>query len=676
MRFLSRQGSNSEQTSPSGTRDNVQASPRFLQRRGAAGSFRSRLSLPSLLSKLTVPYALLTLVLSAISIFTLTRLVTSSIRERFVNQLYEAGRVASDGIVLQETKHLEDLRIMSYTTGVAGALLHRDVERLETLLLPIVLNNQIQILTLTDPEGVELVTLMLDTKSGHYTRSGGGDLSSYTAVEKILRNVVDQDGDKYAGLWQTAQGPAFITTSAVRHSNGRLAGVLVVGTYLDSLTTDLKSRALADIVLLDQAGQRLSTTMAPDENGYAALDEAARLQAASPSSQPQRLSLYRRGYQMVYTPFILRNEQVGWLGMLLPDQFVVSTEATSRTSLALMFTFGTLMVLLVGRMLSINITRPILWLKQMAEDVATGNLQQTIQVQRSDEIGELANSFNLMTLQLRERTDEANRFLQESVQRNQELAEINTRLREMQMQLVRSEKLAAIGQLTAGIVHDVKNPLAAIQGMTDILRNDPSLSGEARQDISIIHTSALKATKIVTDLLKFARQTPPELKSQDLRETVYTALYLNRYMMREGRVKLIVEIPDSPIIALYDAVQMEQVFINLIQNAVQAMPQGGILKVTLAMENPFTRLEFIDTGAGIPPENLKRIFDPFYTTKASGTGLGLSTSYGIVASHHGEIHVQSQVGKGSRFTLLLPCRSEHGTRSPSSQKDTSEGRQG
>lgn len=658
---LRKQDSNSDWKFQSGTRGLTHTPTQHQRRRGAAGSFHSRLSLPSLLSKLTVPYALLTLVLSAISIFVLTRLVTSSIRERFMNQLYEAGRVASDGIVLQETKHLENLRMMSYTTGVAGAFLKRDIETLETLLLPIVLNNQVQFLTLIDPEGIELLTLTLDQKSGQYMRTSGGDFSSYPAVHKILQNIVDQGGDKYAGLWQTSQGMAFVTTSSVRHSNGRLAGVLMVGTYLDSLTADLKTRALADILLLDKEGQRLSTTLAPDENGYVALDESARLQAASPSNQLQLLSLYRRGYQVVYAPLILRNEEVGWLGVLLPDQFVVSTESTSRTSLALMFTFGTLMVLLVGRLLAINISRPILWLKQMAEDVAKGNLHQTIQIRRSDEIGELGSSFNLMTLQLRERTDEANRLLEESIQRNQELAEINARLRDMQMQLVRSEKLAAIGQLTAGIVHDVKNPLAAIQGMTDILRNDPSLSSEARQDLGVIHTSALKATKIVTDLLKFARQTPPELKSQDLRETIYAALYLNRYLFRKANVKLIVEITDQTVIALYDAVQMEQVFINLIQNAVQAMHQGGTIKVALRKENTLARLVFIDTGSGIPPENLKRIFDPFYTTKVNGTGLGLSTSYGIVSSHHGEIQVQSQVGRGTRFTILLPLRVENGT---------------
>lgn len=625
---------------------------------------RPLFSLPSLQSKLTVPYALLTLILTAVGIFVLTRLVTSSIRERFMNQLYEAGRAASDGIVLQEKKHLETLRIMSYTTGVAGALTNRDTRKLETLLLPIALNDQVEMLTLIDTNGTELLTLTLDPTSGKYVRSAGRDFSTLPLVEKILKGEIDDTGDKFAGLLRTRDGIALVTSAAVRQSDGQLAGVLLVGTPLDHLVSDLKARALADIILLDETDKLLSTTLPPEDRGYEGLEQTARLQVADHSTQSHNLTLYGRGYQVVYAPLMIRGEKNGWLGVLLPDQFVVSTEATSRNSLSLIFTFGTLMVLLIGRLVALNIVRPILWLRKMAEDVARGNLHQSIKLGRSDEVGELADSFNIMTLQLRERTDEAKTLLEESIQRNQELAETNTRLRDTQMQLVRSEKLAAVGQLTAGIVHDVKNPLAAIQGMTDMLLMDPKLPDEARQDIGIIHNSVVNATKIVTDLLKFARQAPPEFNSQDLRETIHSALYLNQYLIRKANVKVITEVSDWPIIVNYDAVQIEQVLMNLIQNAVHAMPQGGELKVVLVGENGTAKIGLFDTGVGIPSENLKRIFDPFFTTKENGTGLGLSTSYGIIASHHGEIHVQSQVGRGTCFTIVLPLESnQESTRS-------------
>ncbi len=653
------------------TQDSTRSSlrPRFGILSRWFGRLQLLLSLPSLQSKLTVPYVLLTLVLAAVGIFILTRLVTSSIRERFTNQLYEAGRVASDGIVLQEKKHLENLRVMSYTMGVAQALLSRDMTELESLLLPIAVNNQVEILTLIDTNGKEILTLALDPRTGQYLRVDGKDFSSFPPVEMILESKVDEKGDKFTGLLQAKDGIAIFSSAAVRQSNGQLAGVLMVGTYLDHLVSDLKTRALADIVFLDRDGNLLSTTLPPEDGGYKVFEGAARLQAADHSDQSHKLNLYGRGYQAVYAPLILRGADAGWLGVLLPEQFVVSTEATSRNSLSLMFTFGTLMILLVGRLLAINISRPILWLRQMAEDVARGNLQQTINLRRSDEVGELAKSFDSMTLQLRQRTDEAKRFLEESIERNRELAEINTRLRTMQMQLVQSEKLAAIGQLTAGIVHDVKNPLAAIQGMTEILCHDPGLPHEARQDIEIIHKSAVNATKIVTDLLRFARQAPPELKPQDLRETVYAALYLNRSIIRKANVKLIAEVSNQPIIATYDAMQIEQVLINLIQNAVQAMPQGGFLKVVLAKENGSAKIGLFDTGVGIPPENLARIFDPFYTTKENGTGLGLSTSYGIISSHHGEIRVESLVRRGTCFIILLPLGRKQETTRLSPKKD-------
>ena len=622
------------------------------------GRLQNFLSLPSLQSKLIIPYTLLSLVLTVVGIFILTRLVTSSVRERFLNQLYEASRVASDGIVLQEKEHLENLRVMSYTSGVAHALINRDTDELEDLLLPLAMNNQVEIFTVIDMNGVEILTLGLDPFTGQYLRSDGKDFSSFQPVEKILEGNEDEKGDKFVGLLQVKDGIALFTATAVRQSNGELVGALMVGTYLDRLASDLKTRALADIILLDKSGNLLSTTLPPEVSGYELLEETAQLQVAENSTRPHNLDLYQRGYQVIYAPLIIRSEDIGWLGILLPDQFVVSTEATSRNLLSSLFSLGTIMILLIGRLIALNISRPILRLRQMAEDVAKGNLQQTIKLKRSDEVGELARSFNIMTMQLRERTDEAKTLLEESIQRNQELAEINTRLRNTQMQLVRSEKLAAIGQLTAGIVHDVKNPLAAIQGMTDILRKDPNLPNETRQDIGVIYNSAVNTTKIVTDLLKFARQAPPELKSQDLRRTVYSALNLNRHLIRKANVKVIVDVSVQPVLATYDAIQVEQVLINLVQNAIQAMPQGGYLKVGLAKANGTAKIVLIDTGAGIQPENLKHIFDPFFTTKANGTGLGLSTSHGIIASHRGEIFVQSLVGKGTCFTILLPLETK------------------
>jgi two-component system NtrC family sensor kinase len=238
------------------------------------------------------------------------------------------------------------------------------------------------------------------------------------------------------------------------------------------------------------------------------------------------------------------------------------------------------------------------------------------------------------------------------------LSESNERLRSTQLQLIQSEKLAAIGHLTAGIVHDVKNPLTVIKGMAELIQEGDGLDTQTKKDLKLIRENAEKATNIVTDLLKFSRQSTPEMKYGDLRETVETTLRLTSYLLRKNQITLVTELSKQPIMAVYDSQQIEQVLINLIHNAIQAMPASGSLKVTLEGTEKSVSISIQDTGVGIPPENINRIFDPFYTTKPAGegTGLGLSVSYGIVSCHGGRIEVESTYGQGSTFTIILPLK--------------------
>jgi two-component system NtrC family sensor kinase len=277
-------------------------------------------------------------------------------------------------------------------------------------------------------------------------------------------------------------------------------------------------------------------------------------------------------------------------------------------------------------------------------------------MRRADEIGQLAAVFDLMTFRLRRRTAQAARLYAETVKRNKDLAEANTQLQVAQQQLVQSEKLAAVGQLTAGIVHDVKNPLGVIKGLAEEIQEDLGKESPIVSRLSVIRDNASRANNIVSDLLKFARQSDPEMRYQNLCETVKTALRLTDFLARKGGVKIGTEFQAPSIMTAYDAQQLEQVLINLIQNAIQAMPYGGSLWVRVTHTDEWVDVAVQDTGVGIPKENLKRIFDPFFTTKpkGEGTGLGLSVSYGIVAQHKGRIDVQSVVGQGTTFTVHLP----------------------
>ena len=624
---------------------------------GESAGLKSRLArLASLRSKLIIPYVLLSLLLALVGVFVVSRLVAASWHERVSNQLYEASRVAADGIVRQERENLENLRLMVFSQGVAEAMAARDVAALETLLIPIMLNNDVDFVSAIDPQGVEISTWDLDTSGDTYIRTQGYDFSQQPLVANILAGTPDEVGDKYVGILEPILGRVLATSAPVYDDQDNLTGVLISGILVDRMMREIKTQALADLILLDMDNRLISTSMAEVEEIQGTLEQVGAQAQATGSSQPVDIVLYERQYQLKYTDLKLRGQTVGSLGVALPNSYAISKEAQSRWIFILVFTIGTAGTILVGYALAQNIARPILHLRSLSQSVASGDLDQESGLERTDEIGELADAFDQMTENLRQRTAEAERLYAETAQRNIELAAINQRLQETQQQLVQSEKLAAVGLLTAGIVHDVKNPLTVIKGTAELLQEDDSHSPEMRKALSLIREGAVKANKIVSDLLTFARQAPPELKPQDLRETVQAAMRLTTYLTRQAQVRMSAELPEQAVITVYDSQQIEQVFINLITNAIQATQEHGTLRIRLAQDDHYAAAAFEDTGSGIPPENLHRIFDPFFTTKPAGqgTGLGLSVSYGIIASHGGRIEVSSEVGNGSTFTVYLP----------------------
>ena len=612
--------------------------------------------LARLRTKLIVPYVVLTTVLAMVGIFVVTLLVTSSVRERFVNQLLEASRVAADGVVRQERSHLESLRLMTFTQGIAQAMTNHEAAALRDLLLPLALNNKVEVFSVIDQQGQEVITLARGPKDDRYLQSEGADFAGYPLVTDILEAQQDEVGDKFAAILTTTQGPYLFTSAPVRDERGQLLGVLIVGTHLNTILADLKAQALADVFILDVSGKLLATTLPTPDEGYGEIEGIPSSVSDANTSETRSLQLYSRSYEVVYAPLFVRQQNLGVLGVVLPSNFVTTVGSTSRNWFGLVFTVGTVGVIAVGYLLAQSIARPILRLREVSQAVAAGDLEQRTGLKQEDEIGELASAFDRMTLKLRERTVEAARLYHETVQRNRELAEANVKLQAARQQLVQSEKLAAVGQLTAGIVHDVKNPLAIIIGLAEEIPEHSQLDALTLKSLRTIRENGRRASKIVTDLLKFARKSTPEMKEQDMRETVETVLRLTEYVARKARIQIVKDAPDTPVMATYDAAQIEQVLMNLVQNAIQAMPAGGVLRLNLSQAGEAIAIAMQDTGVGIPVKNLSRIFDPFFTTKppGEGTGLGLSVSYGIVARHGGQIDVESEVGKGTTFTILLP----------------------
>jgi len=290
---------------------------------------------------------------------------------------------------------------------------------------------------------------------------------------------------------------------------------------------------------------------------------------------------------------------------------------------------GLLSAIMIAFFLMRSLTKPLNELLLATRKIANGNLEYRIKLDSRDEFEELANSFNVMTGDLR-------RF---------------------QVQLIQSAKLAAIGELASNVAHEINNPLTSILGYAGLIKaeTDPTIM---KEELEIIEKEALRAREIIRNLLDFARQTPLKMEEADINNILKTVLALTRSQARASNIEVIENLKEGlPKISI-DINQIKQVFINIINNAISAMPKGGRLSISTDIENGdgFIKIDFSDTGIGIPEENLPRIFEPFFTTKEaiSGTGLGLSISYGIVERHRGKIEVKSKVGVGSTFTVKLP----------------------
>ncbi|MEX2178871.1 MAG: ATP-binding protein [Gemmatimonadaceae bacterium] len=231
--------------------------------------------------------------------------------------------------------------------------------------------------------------------------------------------------------------------------------------------------------------------------------------------------------------------------------------------------------------------------------------------------------------------------------------------RDMRARLMESDRLAAVGELVAGVAHEVNNPLSSISAFAQLMLRDPELSPSQRESIDVIRAETLRASQVVKDLLAFARRSETQNEPLDINGVIARTLRMRTYQLNSARVEVEQRLGTDLPSVMGDARQLQQVCLNLLTNAVQAMEPlgGGTLTVTTGADGGNVTLELRDTGSGIPPEARVRIFEPFFTTKqeGEGTGLGLSVSYGIVSAHGGAIEVVDTSDRGTAFRVTLPA---------------------
>lgn len=310
-----------------------------------------------------------------------------------------------------------------------------------------------------------------------------------------------------------------------------------------------------------------------------------------------------------------------------------------------------------------KIAKPVLKLVKMTERIAKGDLEYKVDFKSSDEIGILARSFNQMTNELKLQRDdnesvmarlkEVNIQLENS---NIELKKTNEQLKDAQDKIIRSEKLAAVGQLASSVAHELRTPIGAIKNSIFFIkrkiRKEPKANIENVADLlKIVENESERSTKIVSNLLGFTQTSKPSVAPTNVRYTIDETI---KRLNTPNTVSLINKVEYTLPDVLIDSAQIEQVFLNIMQNSYQAMPKGGELKITANVSDKFINIQFSDTGTGIQKKFIKKIFDPLFTTKTDGIGLGLAFSYGVIKRHGGDIDVKSEEGKGAVFVVSLP----------------------
>jgi signal transduction histidine kinase len=316
-----------------------------------------------------------------------------------------------------------------------------------------------------------------------------------------------------------------------------------------------------------------------------------------------------------------------WMFMVLTTVFAL---AAAGAMIAVLFTF------VIGRRLDT--------LSQTMSRVEAGDLTARVPENGTDELEGLAKSFNTMVVRLAD----ARRQIED-----RHLGEIR-----------RAEHMAALGKMAAGIAHEINNPLAGMQNCVRTLLKRTRDEAQRVEYLAMLREGLDRIGRTVGRLLDFARETEPQLELTDLSSLLRRCLTLLEHELAARGISVVVTAEHRIPTFLADPRQLEQVFLNLLMNAMDAMPDGGKITVSINQRDgvapPFVEIQITDTGVGIAPEHLPRIFDPFFTTKdvGKGTGLGLSVSYGIVRGHGGSIEVKSEVGKGSTLVITLPIRGE------------------
>lgn len=712
----------------------------------------------TLRGKIIVPYFIVTLLVAAIGVFVVTRLVAGSLQERLYNQLLDAGRVVAEEQVRFERRRLEVLRAIANTRGVAQAVADGDEATLEQTIPQLVANyDGVESAILLNRQGALIFGWQQQTDAGVGRPLADFDYGALDQVRLVLAGTEDALGDRRVALVSTSQGHAIQTIGAL-YLGDEIVGAVLVGSALNPLVLELTETAVARVSLYNQNGEVLATTLGTTQRLQALVEQGDGNFAVVPNrfgSKPvsyagvtganaaervplQELELLGQRYLLAYGDWRLRNESAGLFSVAIPSNFVASAAATSRNLFSFLFSLATVAVFTVGFVVARRLTQPLDRLALVTTAVAAGDLSQRTQIEREDEIGLLARSFDRMAekLNLNRRALVNERSHLKAIvhsiadgllvfDQSRRLAMINPAaerflrdtgllsgatgggrtlfayLREAIGDDVRfqagsrffsgsvapvmgvdAEQLGWVillrdvtrdveteqlkDNFITGISHELRTPLTSIKGYSDLLKLTaaPVLSDQQKQFINILQDNANKLMEHVAKLIEMAELHSGTLalhkEVTSLSGMVQVAA--EEWAARAGDkgLSFSLDLQDADLWVNGDPERLRWALDNLLRNAYEYTADGAI-SVRLRREEQMAHLQIADTGMGISASDQLHIFNRFYRAQTEATfdvyglGLGLFIVREIVNAHGGHVTVQSTLGEGSIFSVMLPA---------------------
>lgn len=421
------------------------------------------------------------------------------------------------------------------------------------------------------------------------------------------------------------------------------------GTDVGSATIFLDRLRIATTIRLKN-GQRALGTRVSDEVAEAVLQQGIPWLA--------RAHVVNAWYLTAYEPILDGNgKAIGALYVGMLEAPFTALKSRSYLLLLALLALGCLLGGALARLLARRLSRPVLELASSAEKIAGGEREVSLPSAGQDEIGHLTAAFAGMTNALKRSDAEVkslNRHLEEKVaERSAQLEEKSLQLIKAQEKLLRSERLAAIGSLAAGVAHEINNPAAIIRGNVEILQMSLPEDAPEREETREIMLQVERVSQITRNLLNFAGQQDLYQEQVQINPLLEEILGQISHQQPFEQVELVCKFAELPTVPA-DRERLRQVFTNIILNALQAMAGSGTLTLTTASDQGLVIVTISDNGPGIPAAAQEKIFNPFYTTKRQGTGLGLSVSYGIIQAHAGTLELLAEHTPGASFRITLP----------------------